>query len=62
MEIISNIVNNDLFIFICGISGILGLIVALIVNSKVTKIKNYTDNSKRLKQKNIAGDNNANIS
>ncbi len=62
MGIISNIVNNDLFVFICSISGVLGLIVALVVNSKVTKIKIHTDNSKQLKQKNISGDNNAKIS
>ncbi len=62
MGIISNIVNNDLFVFICSISGVLGLIVALVVNSKVIKIKIHTDNSKQLKQKNISGDNNAKIS
>ncbi len=62
MGIISNIVNNDLFVFICSISGVLGLIVALVVNSKVTKIKIHTDNSKQLKQKNISGDNSAKIS
>lgn len=62
MEIISNVINNDLFIFVCSISGVLGLIVALVVNSKVTKIKHYTDNSKQLKQKNFSGDNNAKIS
>lgn len=61
MDLISQIVKNDLFIFISSVSGILGLIVALVVNSKVTKIKKYVDNSKELNQKNTFGKNEANI-
>ncbi len=61
MEIISSIVDNNLFIFVCSISGVLGLVVALVVNSKVTKIKIYTDNSKQVKQGNFSGDNNVKI-
>lgn len=61
MELISQIVKNDLFIFISSVSGILGLIVALVVNSKVTKIKKYVDNSKEVNQKNSFGKNEASI-
>lgn len=61
MDLISEIVNNDLFIFISSVSGILGLIIALIVNNKVTKIKKYVDNSKELNQKNIFGKNQGTI-
>jgi len=61
MELISQIVNNDLFIFISSVSGILGLIISLVVNSKVTKIQKYVDNSKELNQKNTFGDNKATI-
>jgi len=61
MELISQIVKNDLFIFISSVSGILGLIISLVVNSKVTKIKKYVDNSKELNQKNTFGDNKATI-
>lgn len=61
MELLSQIVKNDLFIFISSVSGILGLIVALVVNSKVTKIKKYIDNSKKIEQDNVNGDNKATI-
>lgn len=61
MELISQIVKNDLFIFITSVSGVLGLIVALVVNNKVTKIKKYVDNSKEVNQKNTFGKNEANI-
>lgn len=61
MELISQIVKNDLFIFISSVSGVLGLIVALVVNSKVTKIKKYVDNSKEVNQKNSFGKNEASI-
>lgn len=61
MEWISQIVKNDLFIFIASVSSIVGLIIALLVNSKVTKIKKYVDNSKEVNQKNTFGKNEANI-
>jgi hypothetical protein len=61
LEFISLIVKNDLFIFVSSVSGILGLIVALVVNSKVTKIKKYVDNSKEVNQKNSFGKNEASI-
>jgi hypothetical protein len=61
MDLISQIVKDDLFIFISSISGIIGLIISLIVNNKVTKIKKYVDNSKEFNQKNIFGKNEANI-
>lgn len=54
-------VENDWFIFITGASGIVGLIVALVVNSKVTKIKKYIDNSKKIEQDNVNGNNKATI-
>ena len=61
MELISQIVKNDLFIFISSTSGIIGLIVALVANNRVTKIKKYVDNSKEVNQKNTFGKNEANI-
>ncbi len=61
MEIISSIVRNDLFIFVASISSVLGLVVALLVHSKVVKIKNYIDNSKNVEQKNAFGKNEATI-
>jgi hypothetical protein len=61
MDLISQIVKNDLFIFISSISGIIGLFISLVVYSKVTKIKKYVDNSKEFNQKNIFGKNEANI-
>lgn len=61
MEWISQIVKNDLFIFISSASGIIGLIVALVANNRVTKIKKYVDNSKEVNQKNTFGKNEANI-
>lgn len=61
MELISQIVKNDLFIFITSVSGVLGLIVSLVVHNKVTKIKKYVDNSKEVNQKNTFGNNKANI-
>lgn len=61
MELLSQIIKNDLFIFISSVSGIIGLIVALVANNRVTKIKKYIDNSKEVKQKNTFGKNEANI-
>jgi len=61
MELISEIVKNDLFIFIASVSSIVGLIIALVVNSKVTKIKKYIDNSKKIEQDNVNGNNKATI-
>lgn len=61
MELLSQIVKNDLFIFISSVSGIIGLIVALVANNRVTKIKKYVDNSKKVNQKNTFGKNEANI-
>ena len=65
MELISQIVKNDLFIFISSLSGIAGLIVALVVKSQVTNIKKSIDKSKEknqnLKQRTFIGDNNGEI-
>lgn len=65
MELISQIVKNDLFIFISSLSGIVGLIVALVVKSQVTNIKKNIDKSKEksqnLKQSTLIGSNKGKI-
>lgn len=54
-------VTNDWFILITGLSGIVGLLIAMIARNEVKKIKKYIDNSKEVNQKNTFGKNEANI-